>query len=111
MCCTIIGREGFTAIDRENSAAKEEPWTARLHVAPCLGGTAAVGLGVAFAGSLEAFGRPDPRVPGGPTGYGPLVTDPLGVVSLPAGFSYVECARSGTPTEAGGPPSPAIPTG
>ncbi|HEY5847078.1 MAG TPA: alkaline phosphatase PhoX [Microlunatus sp.] len=76
-----------------------------------LGGTAAVGLGVAFAGSLEAFGRPEPQVPGGTTGYGPLVADPLGVVSLPAGFSYVEVARSGTPTEAGGPPYPSDPDG
>ena len=60
-----------------------------------LGGTAAAaGFGFAVTGSLEAFARPDPRVPGGASGYGPLVTDPLGVVSLPAGFSYVEVARS-----------------
>ena len=56
---------------------------------------AAAGFGFAFVGSMEAFARPAPRVPGGITGYGPLIPAPGGVLSLPAGFSYVEVARSG----------------
>lgn len=65
-----------------------------------LGGAAVAGLGLAFSGSLEAFARPDPRHPGGDVGYGPLVPDPAGLLSLPAGFTYVVVARSGsTPTD------------
>ncbi len=61
-----------------------------------LGGTAA-GLGFAFAGagSLEAFARPHPGGPG-PTGYGPLMSDPKGILALPRGFSYKVVAHSGT---------------
>jgi secreted PhoX family phosphatase len=62
-----------------------------------LGGTA-VGLGFAFtgAGSLEAFARPHPAVPASLTGYGPLVSDPNGLLALPEGFSYKVVAQSGT---------------
>ena len=56
---------------------------------------AAAGFGFAFTGSMEAFARPAPRIPGGINGYGPLVDDPAGVLSLPAGFSYVLLAQSG----------------
>ena len=59
-----------------------------------LGGAAAAGFGLAYAGSLEAFARPEPRHPGGEAGYGPLVPDPNpgGWLSLPAGFTYVVVA-------------------
>ena len=33
-----------------------------------LGGAAAAGFGLAYAGSLEAFARPEPRHPGGEAG-------------------------------------------
>ena len=56
--------------------------------------TAAVGFGFVFSGSLEAFARPTPGVGGGLAGYGPLVPDPRGLLSLPAEFSYLEVARS-----------------
>lgn len=62
-----------------------------------LGGTA-LGLGVAFTGSLEAFARPGPGVSPREHGYGPLVPDPDNVVALPEGFSYTVLARSGTPS-------------
>lgn len=57
-----------------------------------LGSAAVAGFGIAFAGSLEAFARPEPGVPG--RGYGPLIPDPNGLLSLPAGFSYVLVAQS-----------------
>lgn len=61
-----------------------------------LGGAAAAGFGLAYAGSLEAFARPEPRHPGGDSGYGPLVPDPNpgGWLSLPEGFRYVVIAQS-----------------
>ena len=61
-----------------------------------LGGAAAAGFGLAYAGSLEAFARPEPRHPGGGDGYGPLLPDPNpgGWLSLPAGFTYVVVAQA-----------------
>jgi secreted PhoX family phosphatase len=72
---------------------------------------AAAGFGFAFAGSMEAFARPAPRIPGGITGYGPLIPAPGGVLSLPAGFSYVEVARSGVTDTDDGVKYPSDPDG
>jgi len=64
---------------------------------------AAAGFGFAFSGSMEAFARPGPRYPGGVNGYGPLIRIPGNFLSLPAGFRYVEVARSNvTVTDDGG---------
>ncbi|SFB83958.1 alkaline phosphatase PhoX [Streptomyces aidingensis] len=61
---------------------------------------AVAGAGVALAGSTAvlssapgalATGREDERQPG----YGPLVPDPDGILSLPAGFSYRILTRAG----------------
>jgi secreted PhoX family phosphatase len=74
-----------------------------------LRGTAAVGLGIAFAGSIDAVaGRP---AYGAPTraaaGYGPLVPDPKKILSLPQGFSYRIVAEAGvTRLGDGGEPTP-----
>ena len=70
-----------------------------------IGGTAATGIGFAFAGSgsLEAFARPMAGSPLTATGYGPLVPDPNGLLSLPAGFSYRVLAQSGVTVTEGGP--------
>lgn len=68
--------------------------TSTLRRRTLLGGAVVAGFGFAFAGSLDAFARPEPRVPGGETGYGPLVPDPKGILSLPAGFSYQIVAQS-----------------
>jgi secreted PhoX family phosphatase len=68
-----------------------------------IGGSAA-GLGFAFAGrgSLDAFARPSSTDARSPAGYGPLVTDPRGILALPQGFSYTLVAQSGvTPTSDG----------
>lgn len=55
-----------------------------------LGGSAATGLGFAFAGagSLAPFSRPAVAATRPAFGYGPLVADPKGILALPEGFSY-----------------------
>jgi secreted PhoX family phosphatase len=73
-----------------------------------LGASTATGLGFAFvgSGSLDAFARPVAQTPTTAAGYGPLVTDPAGLLALPAGFSYRVVAQSGvTPTDDGVHPS------
>jgi secreted PhoX family phosphatase len=77
------------------------------------------GLGIALAGSVpglfgadaarahEAHGGPMP----GPIGYGDLVTDPAGILSLPAGFTYSVVAESGVTLLDSGEPSPDDPDG
>ena len=72
---------------------------------------AAAGFGFAFTGSMEAFARPGPRFPGGIPGYGPLIEIPGKVLSLPAGFSYVEVARSVDTITDDGLPYPSDPDG
>jgi len=62
-----------------------------------IGGSAATGIGFAFAGSgsLDAFARPVAPSPRTASGYGPLVNDPAGLLALPAGFSYTVLAKTG----------------
>ncbi|MHA4848136.1 alkaline phosphatase PhoX [Rhodococcus sp. MSC1_016] len=71
--------------------------TAPLNRRGFLGRTALTGLGVALAGSVEAFVRPAvaSAVPGRAIGYGPLIPDPNRILALPAGFSYTVVSRSG----------------
>ena len=69
-----------------------------------LGRSAAAGLGLVFAGSLDTvFGATSaaaaPRAAGGVAagaGYGPLVPDPAGLLALPRGFAYEIVAYDGT---------------
>ena len=69
------------------------------------------GLGIVFAGSLEAIAHPALAAPRSSVGYGPLVPDPAGILSLPNGFSYKIVAQTGvTPLELGGP-TPSDPDG
>jgi secreted PhoX family phosphatase len=83
-----------------------------------LGRSAATGLGIALVGSLDTvFGagaagaretaRRDPGAPG----YGPLVPDPDGRLSLPRGFGYGVVARSGVTLLDSGHPTPDRPDG
>lgn len=71
--------------------------------------SAAVGLGIALFGSIDAIaGRP---AFGAPTraasGYGPLVADPRKLLALPEGFSYTIIAEAGVTRLAdGGEPTP-----
>lgn len=69
-----------------------------------LGSTAATGLGIAFAGSIDAIaGTAANAATRTSAGYGPLVPDPAGLLSLPAGFSYRVVAQAGvTPMDGGG---------
>ena len=66
-----------------------------------LGRTAAAGVGIAFAGSLDTlFGANAAYADAGGAaagaGYGPLVDDPNGLLALPRGFSYQILAYDGT---------------
>ena len=68
-----------------------------------LGRTAATGLGIAFAGSIDAIaGTAANAATRSAVGYGTLVTDPAGILSLPRGFSYRIVAEAGTTALDGG---------
>jgi len=67
--------------------------------------SAAGGLGIALAGSIPAIAGP--AAAHAPTaGYGPLVPDPDGLLSLPAGFSYTIVAYAGQTQLTTGQPTP-----
>src|SRR5215207_9587773 len=63
------------------------------------------GMGAAAADPATAPGKP------GPAGYGPLIDDPAGILSLPEGFTYTVVAKSGVTRLASGEPSPSDPDG
>ncbi|MGH8866963.1 MAG: alkaline phosphatase PhoX [Actinomycetes bacterium] len=73
----------------------------------------AAGLGIVFAGSIDAVAGPGPALAAAPTGagYGPLVPDPAGVLSLPPGFGYTVVAEAGTTTLVSGEATPSDPDG
>jgi secreted PhoX family phosphatase len=81
-----------------------------------LGRTAAGGAGIAFTGSVAGLFGTEPAQARGrgrgregrerPAGYGPLVTDPAGILSLPAGFSYTVVAEAGVTRLDSGHPTP-----
>ena len=73
-----------------------------------LGRTAATGMGIALAGTLEGIAGPRSAIAADlpRAGYGALVPDPDGLLALPAGFSYRVISQSGTtPTTDGVYPS------
>lgn len=78
-----------------------------------LGGSAATGLGFAFAGagSLAPFSRPAVAATRPAFGYGPLVADPKGILALPEGFSYKLIAQSGVTMTDDGVAHPSDPDG
>lgn len=79
--------------------------------------SATAGLGIAFVGSVNTlFGADAPTADADtsghrPPGYGPLVPDPAGLLSLPAGFSYALLAESGVTLLESGEPTPSDPDG
>jgi uncharacterized protein len=80
--------------------------------------SAASGFGIALIGSVDGlFGASASAQPGngrgkpGPAGYGPLVTDPAGILSLPAGFAYTIVAKSGATLLESGQVTPDDPDG
>jgi secreted PhoX family phosphatase len=85
-----------------------------------LGRGAAVGVGISLTGAVGTIFGADSSVAEGsrragkaktPPGYGPLVTDPQGRLSLPAGFSYTLVAQSGETTLESGEKTPDRPDG
>ncbi|MFI7632860.1 alkaline phosphatase PhoX [Nonomuraea sp. NPDC049400] len=77
-----------------------------------LGHAAAGSVGIAFTGSIEAISGPPAFAAARPAaGYGPLVADPAGVLSLPAGFSYRVVAQTGVTLLESGEPTPSDPDG
>src|SRR4051794_12929848 len=71
-----------------------------------LGGAAATGFGIALAGDFKAIAGTRASV-----GYGELVPDPAGVLSLPPGFTYKLVAQSGVTTLSDGIKTPSDPDG
>lgn len=73
-----------------------------------LGATAATGLGIAFAGSIDAIaGTAANAATRSATGFGPLVPDPDHILSLPEGFSYRILATVGETVMEDGSKTPA----
>ncbi|MFD6168966.1 PhoX family protein [Streptomyces coeruleorubidus] len=67
-----------------------------------LAGTGALGVGIAFSGALsELFAGTAAARTLGHDGYGPLVSDPKGLLDLPEGFSYRVLSREGDPLRSG----------
>lgn len=68
------------------------------------------GLGIAIAGSSPAIAGPAAaHAPA--AGYGELVPDPAGILSLPRGFSYKIVSQAGTTVLESGQPTPGDPDG
>jgi uncharacterized protein len=82
-----------------------------------LGATVATGVGLAVAGTVTALHNSGPPPPAGGgasrlgSGYGALVRDPRGRLSLPDGFRYEVLAEQGTTLLESGEPSPSDPDG
>jgi uncharacterized protein len=98
-------------------SARPEP-ASGLSRRSLLSRSAASGLGIALVGSIDGlFGTTASAHPGGgrgkpgPASYGPLVPDPDGILSLPAGFEYTIVAESGVTTLEGGGKTPDDPDG
>jgi secreted PhoX family phosphatase len=67
----------------------------------------ALGIGIAFTGSLpELFAGTAAAQGPGHGGYGPLVPDPRGLLDLPKGFRYRVLSREGDPLRSGEGPVP-----
>ncbi len=76
--------------------------------------SAAGGAGVLLAGGVTGLFGTASAIPGPPkggAGYGPLVKDPAGVLSLPPGFRYTIVARTGETTLEAGGVTPGAPDG
>ncbi|HMJ36250.1 MAG TPA: alkaline phosphatase PhoX [Baekduia sp.] len=79
----------------------------------------ATGMGIALSGSVTGLfgagaapaGARNGKPPKGQVGYGPLVDDPAGLLSLPAGFTYKIVAQSGVTKLDSGEPTPSDPDG
>lgn len=69
--------------------------------------SATAGLGIVLTGGLPGlFGTARAHAGRRDIGYGPLVPDPAGILSLPAGFSYAIVAQAGVTLLDSGEPTP-----
>ena len=68
-------------------------------------------LGLALSGSLGLLFNGTATAAGEGAGYGPLVPDPAGILSLPEGFSYKLIAKTGVTSLESGQPTPSDPDG
>ena len=69
-------------------------------------------LGIAVTGSIDAIAAPPAvALTRRAAGYGALVPDPAGILSLPPGFSYKIVAQAGRTLLENGDPSPSDPDG
>lgn len=76
--------------------------------------SAAGGLGLVLSGSLPGLfgtGVAEARRGTDGPGYGPLIPDPAGILSLPKGFAYTTVAQSGVTLLDSGEPTPDDPDG
>jgi len=73
--------------------------------------TASAGAGIVLSGSIPGLFGVAQAKHGNEVGYGPLVQDPAGILSLPEGFSYKIVAKSGTTLLDSGEPTPDDPDG
>jgi uncharacterized protein len=78
-----------------------------------LAGSGALGVGIAFAGTVsEVFAGTGPAAgAAGQGGYGPLVPDPDGLLDLPRGFRYEVLSREGEKMSSGEGRVPSNPDG
>ncbi len=92
---------------RDRARASGERGGGREH-----GGLAAAGgLGIVLSGSVPGLFGAAAASASGIHGYGPLVADPAGILSLPAGYSYTIVAQSGVTKLVSGQLTPDDPDG
>jgi secreted PhoX family phosphatase len=75
--------------------------------------SAATGLGIVFAGSIDAVAGPGSALAASRSslGYGDLIPDPAGLLALPPGFSYRIVSQAGVTPTADGVPAASDPDG
>src|SRR3954470_20991536 len=104
---------GSGMVGSDNSPRKGTRMTSSINRRGFLGGAAATGLGIAITGSIDVLAGSGSALaaPRSSDGYGPLVPDPKGLLSLPAGFSYRIVTQSGVTPTADGVPTASDPDG
>ena len=103
----------MTTTDLRHDGPDPEP-AAGVSRRSLLSRSAAGGLGLVLSGSVAGLfgtGVADARHGEDGPGYGPLVPDPAGILSLPEGFSYTIVAQSGVTALDSGEPTPDDPDG
>src|SRR4051794_29025311 len=98
----------MTTTDLRHDGPDPEP-AAGVSRRALLSRSATGGLGLVLSGSLPGLfgsGVAEARHGKDGPGYGPLVPDPAGILSLPEGFTYTIVAQSGVTTLESGEKTP-----